>query len=356
MAGFRDSLVESLQILSNEYGPSGNEVAVRKRIREMLSDSADSIEVDALGNTYVYRAGGGEAPRLRVMLAAHMDEVGFMVTSIEKSGLLRFRAIGGLEARLLLAKRVVIGEDRVPGVIGAQPPHLAKAGDGHAVPEMDSLAIDIGASNDTDAKSKVKVGDYGTFATRFSALSAHESSPTVMGKAFDDRAGCSVLVDLLREQHPVDVIGVFTVQEEVGLRGARVAAFRAKPDAAIILEGTVCDDLPRPEDEDETPVTRLGAGPAVTLMDRRHVSHPGLLRLLQDSAAAEGISIQYKAPGIGGTDAGMIHLAHEGVPAISVATPCRYIHSPAAILNVNDLTATHALVRAALRRLTPDNL
>jgi endoglucanase len=352
MTGLRDTL----ELLSNEIGPSGREKAVRNRLRELFSDSSDRFSVDALGNAYVYRSGIGEEPRLRVLVAAHMDEVGFIVTRVEKSGLLRFEPVGGLEARQLLAKRVLIGDDRVPGVIGAQPPHLLDDDDERRVPKMESLAIDIGAASEAEAKAKVSEGDYGAFATRFSVLSEQDSSPTVLGKAFDDRAGCSVLVELLRQGYPVDLIGAFTVQEEVGLRGARVAAFREKPDAAIILEGTVCDDLPRPEEEDETPVTRLGGGPAVTLMDRGHVSHPGLLRLLQETAAAEGIAIQYKAPGIGATDTGAVHLAHEGGPAIAVATPCRYIHGPAAILNLNDLDATFALVGAALRRLTRDYL
>ncbi len=348
-------LRNTLELLSNEFGPSGRERAVRNQIRDLLADAADRIEVDALGNLFVYRAGAGSEPRIRVLVAAHMDEVGFMVTKVEKSGLLRFAAIGGLDARMLLAKRVVIGDARTPGVIGAQPPHLMH-GDEQKTPDMDSLTIDIGATNESEAKGKVKVGDYGTFATRFATLGDNDEWPTVLGKAFDDRAGCSVLVQLLQQPHPVDLIGVFTVQEEVGLRGARVAAFREKPDAAIVLEGTVCDDLPRPEEEDETPVTRLGQGPAITLMDCSHFSHPGLLRLLQETAADAGIPVQYKAPGIGGTDAGAIHLAQEGIPAITVATPCRYIHGPAAILNLNDLGASVDLVTAALRRLTPDHL
>jgi endoglucanase len=367
MAGLRDTL----ELLSNEIGPSGREKAVRNRLREMFSDPSDRFSVDALGNAYVYRTGAGDEPRLRVLVAAHMDEVGFIVTRVEKSGLLRFEPVGGLDARQLLAKRVLIGDDRVPGVIGAQPPHLLDDDDERRAPKMESLAIDIGAASEAEARAKVSEGDYGAFATRFSVLSGEDSPglaggpaggpagaswPTVLGKAFDDRAGCSVLVELLRTSYPVDLIGAFTVQEEVGLRGARVAAHREAPDAAIVLEGTVCDDLPLPEDEDETPVTRLGGGPAVTLMDRRHVSHPGLLRLLEETAAAEKIAIQYKSPGIGATDAGALHLAHEGVPAITVATPCRYIHGPAAILNLNDLHATFALVGAALRRLTRDYL
>jgi endoglucanase len=345
-----------LERLSNAFGPSGREQAVRVIVREMLAGRVDRMETDAMGNLLAHKSGVGPEPRLRIMLAAHMDEVGFMVVKVEKSGLLKFHAVGGLEARQLLGKRVLVGDQLLPGIIGAPVPHLAAQGDDQRFPDLESLAIDIGAINERGANGKVKAGDYGTFATRFTVLSDEPAWPTVLGKAFDDRAGCAALVSLLNETYPVDLIGAFTVQEEVGLRGARVAGYRTKPDAAIILEGTVCDDSPQPEDEDESPVTRLGDGPAITLMDRRHVSHPGLLQLLRETAEAEAMRIQYKAPGIGGTDAGAIHLAHAGVPAVTVAIPCRYIHGPAAILNVNDLTATVSLVGAALRRIQPGHL
>jgi len=355
-----------LERLSNEIGPSGRERSVRALIRsELMPPDAtaggttglvDRIDVDALGNLIAFKAGTGPEPRLRVMLAAHMDEVGFMITKIEKTGMLRFQVVGGLDARLLLAKRLVIGDERVAGIIGAPPPHLLTAEQEQKVLDLDSLAIDIGADSDKSAEAKVKIGDYGAFATRFAGLSDDPAWPTVRGKAFDDRAGCAVLIGILAERYPVDIYGVFTVQEEVGLRGARVAAYRIEPDAAFALEGTVCHDVPGPEDEDVTPVTRLGDGPAVTLMDRSLFAHPGLIRLLQETAAAEGIPMQYKAPAMGGTDSGAIHLTRGGVPATTVAVPCRYIHSPAAILNLNDLSNTVRLLSAALRRLNRDYL
>jgi endoglucanase len=203
----------------------------------------------------------------------------------------------------------------------------------------------------------VKVGDFATFATNYTTLSDDPAWPTVRGKAFDDRAGCAALLTLLKGgPYPVDLYGVFTVQEEVGLRGARVAAYGIDPDAAFALEGTICDDLPRAAGEDTTPVTRLGDGPAITLMDRSLIAHPGVVRALQEAAEAEGIRVQYKAPGLGGTDSGAIHLTRAGIPATAVAVPCRYIHGPAAILNLNDLAATVRLMDATLRRLTRDHV
>lgn len=345
-----------LEKLSNECGPSGHEKAVRDLIRAEIAGLVDRLEVDALGNLITFKAGSGPEPRLKLMVSAHMDEVGLMVLLLEKSGMLRFGRVGGVDSRMLLAKRVVIGDDKVPGVIGLKPPHLTSDSESERVPEIEDLAIDIGAEDDKAAAAKVKVGDYGTFATRFTVLSEDPAWPTVLGKAFDDRAGCTALIGLLAERYPVDLYAVFTVQEEVGLRGARVAAYRVAPDAAIALEGTVCDDTPKPADEDVLPVTRLGAGPAITLMDRSLVSHPGMVRLLQDAAAAEGIAIQYKQPALGGTDSGAIHLTRGGVPAVTVAVPCRYIHSPASILNLNDLANTVRLVAAALRRVERKDL
>ena len=349
-------LRDILQRLSNEFGPSGHERAVRNLIKGEIKDLVDRMDVDALGNLITFKAGSGPEPRLKVMVSAHMDEVGFMITKIGKGGLLSFHNVGGIEASLLAAKRVLIGGDRAPGVIGGPVPHLQTAEQAQRPLKSDDMAIDIGAADDGAAKAKVKIGDYATFATTFTVLSEDPAWPTVRGKAFDDRSGCAALVALLAEQFPVDVFGVFTVQEEVGLRGARVAAYRVQPDAAIALEGTICDDLPKPPEDDASPVTRLGAGPALTLMDRSVVTHPGLLHLFQDTAEAESIAIQYKAPGLGSTDSGAIHLARAGVPAITIAIPCRYIHGPAAILNMNDLDGAVRLVAAALRRITRQNL
>jgi tetrahedral aminopeptidase len=340
-----------LQKLSNEVGVSGRERAVRALVKSEIEGLVDRSEVDALGNLITYKAGDGPEPRLRVMLSAHMDEVGFMITKIEKNGLLRFSSVGGPDQRTLLGKHVLIGDDRVPGIIGSPPPHLLSRDQLTRIVSIDDMTIDIGAAGDKDANGKVKVGDYATFATSFRVLSDDPAFPTVRGKAFDDRVGCTVLIGLLAERYPVDIIGLFSVQEEVGLRGARVAAYRTEPDAAVALEGNTCDDTPRLPDEEATPVTRVGDGPAITIMDRSFFTHPGMLRLFREAAEAEGIPMQYRAPGFGGTDSGAIHLSRAGVPSIQAGIPCRYIHGPASILNMNDLTNTVRLVGAALRRI-----
>jgi len=271
--------------------------------------------------------------------------VGLMITRIEKNGTLGFRAVGGIDDRLLLAKGVVVGNDRLPGVILAPPIHLTKPDQRKNVIKIDQLVIDIGATSEDEAKGLVKIGDYAAFDTRFQVF-ADDGLRTVKGKAFDDRAGCAVAAALAEGEYAVDLYLSFSSQEEVGLRGARVAAYRIEPDVAFALEGTVCDDLPKKEDK--SPTTELGKGPAISIMDHSFIADRRLVRLLIDTAEAQGIPYQFKQPGVGGTDAGAIHLARSGVPSAAVSVPCRYIHNPVSLLSLNDFDHVVALMRATL--------
>jgi endoglucanase len=337
-----------LEELSNAFGPSGNEDEVRRILARALEDKVDSLSTDTLGNLIAFKKGTGSEPRLKVMVDAHIDEVGLMITRIDKSGLLGFQAVGGIGDRLLLAKGVVVGEKRLPGVITAPPIHLTKPKQRKQVISIDQLTIDIGASSEDEAKKLVKVGDYVTFDTRYRVL-AEEGLRTAKGKAFDDRVGCAVAAALADEMYEVDLYLAFSVQEEVGLRGARVAAYRIDPDIAFALEGTVCDDAPRREDT--SPTTQLGWGPAITVMDRSFFADRRLVQLLVDTAEAEGIPYQFKQPGVGSTDAGPIHLTKSGVPAVTVSVPCRYIHTPVGILSLNDYDCLVGLMKATLHSL-----
>ncbi len=337
-----------LEQLSNAFGPSGCEVEVRRILARALRDQVDDLESDALGNLIAFKRGTGPEPRLKVMVDAHTDEVGFMITRIEKNGLLGFRAVGGIDDRMLMAKGVLVGPKRLPGVILAPPIHLSKPEQREQVIKIDQLVIDIGADSEDKAKGLVNVGDYVSFDTRFQVLT-QEGQRTVKGKAFDDRAGCAVAALLAEEEYPVDLYLSFSAQEEVGLRGARVAAYRIEPDLAFALEGTVCDDTPKKKDV--SPTTELGKGPAITLMDHSFIADRRLVRLLTDTARAHDIPFQFKQPGVGGTDAGAIHLARTGVPAVAVAVPCRYIHAPVSILSLNDFEHLVRLMKASLRAL-----
>lgn len=337
-----------LEELSNAFGPSGCEDEVRRILARTLRERVDSLETDALGNLIAFRRGTGPERRLKVMIDAHTDEVGLMITRIEKSGLLGFRPVGGIDDRMLLAKGVLIGESRIPGVIVAPPIHLTKPPQRKRVIKHDELVIDIGASSLDEAKGAVKIGDYAVFDTRFEVLE-NSGYHAVKGKAFDDRAGCAVAAALLEDDYAVDLYLSFSAQEEVGLRGASVAAYRIEPDVAFALEGTICDDAPKKKDV--SPTTQVGKGPAISIMDRSFIADRRLLRLLVETAKAHAIPYQFKQPGLGGTDAGAIHLSRTGVPAAAVSVPSRYIHAPVGLLSLDDFGNTVALMRATLAAL-----
>ncbi|MGD2165848.1 MAG: M42 family metallopeptidase, partial [Anaerolineae bacterium] len=338
-----------LRELSDAYGVSGNEDAVRLVVIEAIRDHVDEIRIDALGNVLTLKRGTGH-DGMRVMLAAHMDEIGLMVVGHDDRGLLKVRAVGGIDARLLPGSVLAVGPDAIPGVIGIKPIHLVESDEMKKVTKIEKLTVDIGAKGKEEAQKAAPLGTYATFATRF-----RELGPTVTGKAFDDRAGCAVLVELLQgDRFAFDLHAVFTVQEEVGLRGAKVAAYAVDPDCAFALEGTIADDIPK--EKDGSPTTELGKGPAITVMDRTFVADRRLVRLLTGTAEELDIPYQFKQPGVGGTDSGAIHLAREGVPSATVSVPARYIHSPVALLSLEDFDNTVRLMRESLSRLTPETL
>jgi len=339
-------LINHLEALSNAPGISGAEIEVRKTLRPLLTDHVDAMRVDAMGNLIAHKAGTGASP-LRVMITAHMDEVGLMVIGHNSDGTLKVHSVGGISDRLLPGLTVLVGKKSLPGVIGLQAIHRA-SGLARA-PRISQLAVDIGAKSKDGAEGVAPVGTPIVFATRFRRV-----GQSCIGKAFDDRAGCAILTELLRgDPYPFDVIGAFTVQEEVGLRGAAVAAYAENPDFGITLEGTLADDMPK-EDEDVSPTTALGKGTAISVMDRSYITPPRLLRHFVRVADEAGIAYQFKQPGIGGTDSGAVHRARAGIPAITLAVPCRYIHGPASLLRVSDLAATRDLADAGIRRLATE--
>jgi endoglucanase len=345
-----------LKKLSEAYGVSGHEEEVRAIILEEIRGRVDECRVDGVGNLIARKKGTGQTG-FRVLLAAHMDEIGLMVSQIEEGGHLRFFKVGGIDDRILPAKAVFIGDKRVPGVIGFKPIHLSEKAEKNQVVSFKQLAIDIGAGSKAEAEKLVRLGDYAVFDAEFLELgpTVGQREPgaawrAVRGKAFDDRAGCALLVELLAERYPFELSAAFTVQEEVGLRGARVAAYAENADFAFVLECTGANEIP--VKKDLNPSTRLGQGPAITIMDQSFIADRRLVDLL--IATAEGLKIPYqiKQPNIGGTDAGAIHMTRGGVPSVTVAVPCRYIHSPAGILNLADFDNALILVREALPHLT----
>ena len=341
-------LTTTLLDLSNIMGTSGNERAVRQAIRPLVKDYVDAMRVDALGNLITYKRGAGKRP-LRVLVTAHMDEVGLMVVGYTSEGGLKVEPSGGINARLLPGLTVSVGQDKIPGVMGLQAIH--RADNVQTVPKITNLMVDIGAKSKDEAIKAAPLGTPVGFITQ-----SRQIGGTLTGKAFDNRAGCTILAALLQEApYPFDVYGVFTVQEEVGLRGVQVAAYAVEPDVGISLECTLADDLPK-EEPDVSSTTELGKGAAITVKDRTYTTPPRLLGHFVRTAEEANIPYQLKRPGISGTEAGRIHSARSGVHAITVATPSRYIHSPRALLRVQDFVDTARLVRVALLRLTAETV
>jgi tetrahedral aminopeptidase len=344
--------LQLLERLCNACAVSGDEGEVRAIVMEQVKPHVDEIKIDALGNVLAIRSGQSER-RLRVMLAAHMDEVGFMLTNDEDDGIFRFDTVGGLDARQLAGKAVLVGKNHLPGVIGAKPIHLTTSEELKQTISLETLRIDVGPGN----QGKVKLGDRATFATPFARL-----GPSLRAKALDNRLGVATLIELVRHAPPeIDLLAAFTVQEEVGLRGARVAAYALNPDIAIAVDSTPANDLP-PYDAGEAGSentrynTRLGAGPAIYIADSSTLSDPRLIRHFSQTGDTLGIPFQFRQPGGGGTDAGAIHRQREGIPSLSVSVPGRYPHSAAGLARLEDWQNTLALLHAALARLTPELL
>jgi putative aminopeptidase FrvX len=338
-------LIEVLEILSNANGVTGREDDVRNLMKEYLKPYVDEVREDRLGNLIAFKKGKKDAPT--VMIAAHMDEVGLMVKNIKKKGFLQFTKIGGIDDRILLGQKVVVHTDEGPlvGVVGSKPVHIQNEVEKKKVIEADKLFIDIGAKDKEEAENMgAQVGDVVSFDTKFVQL----KKDIVLGKAFDDRVGCAVMVETMRRLQNVDcnVYAVGTIQEEVGLRGATIAAFQVEPDIAIALDATIAGDTPG-VGEGEAPA-RMGEGPVLTVADAGLITHPKVLRLLIDSAKENKIPYQLETGIRGATDAARIALSREGVPSGVVSTPSRYIHSPAAILNIDDVEKTVQLVVSTL--------
>ncbi|SJZ38394.1 M42 family metallopeptidase [Selenihalanaerobacter shriftii] len=325
-----------LDKLSEAVGVSGAEYEIRDLIKEEVKDYVNEIKTDSLGNLIVYKDGDSSLPTL--LLSAHMDEIGLMITKIEKNGLLSFKPVGAVDKRVLISKKVVVGKDKVPGIIGAKAIHLQKSSERKRPLKIKQLYIDIGANDQKTAKKLVNLGDTATFATKFSEL----GEKTVKGKAFDDRVGCSILVELLKKDYDFPFYGVFAVQEEVGLRGAGVAAYDIEPDLAIILEGTTASDVP--ESKEHAYSTTVGKGPALTMMDMTIIPNKELLQGIIKTADENQIDYQFRRSTSAGTDAGKVHLLKEGIPTVVISLPVRYIHSPISLLNLDDYQAAKGLV------------
>ncbi len=332
-----------LKKLTEAFGPSGFEDEIRQVIYEEVKPYADRIYTDSLGSLIIEKNPGANGTK--VLLAAHMDEVGFMIVSIEDNGLLRFRPLGGVDPRILVSKVVRVGENRHYGVIGAKAIHLQKPEERTKPLELNQLYIDIGAKNREEAENLVTIGDLAVFATEYEEFGDRRAK----SKSFDDRVGCAVLIELLKEPTTLPLVFAFTVQEETGLRGAGPVAFRTKPDLAIVVEGTVCFDVAGTKSHAES--TRQGEGPALSVVDGRTIGHAKFRDFIQGVATEEQIPFQYRRTVGGANDVGAIHLTEMGIISAGISVPTRYIHAPAQIIHLDDYENTIRLISAVLGKI-----
>ncbi len=338
-----------LKELSELHGVSGDETRVRNFIRGKLLEMGIKNFTDSLGNLFAVKEGQSKKEDPGLIISAHMDEVGLMVSSVEKSGHLRFYKVGGIEEKSLISKPVRIGKDAVCGVIGAKAVHLQKAGERKKALTVDELYIDIGAKNKEEAEKAVLPGDFASFATE-----AEIWGDLFKGKALDDRAGCAALLELLGKKFDCGFTAVFTVQEEVGARGARAAAYRVSPQMALVIETTIAADLADIKGHDHS--TTLGKGPAFTLQDESVIAHPRLLERLIEVAGEEGKPYQFRRYMGNFTDAGAVSQARSGVPTGVISTPCRYIHTPASLINLGDLKNLIEIAEGFIRSVAEKGL
>lgn len=337
-------VVRLLEQLSDIPGVSGWEEPVREKILSLVKEHCDSWQVDPLGNLLVFKK-GEQRPKNRLMLSAHMDEVGFIITHIEKEGLLRFGAVGGIDSRVVTGKSVEVGRDRLFGVIGSKAVHISSSKEKEEPLELEKLFIDIGTSSQEEAEKLVSPGDRAIFHAPFLRLGEHGLS----GRAFDNRAGCALMIELIRSQLPYDCHFAFTVQEENGCVGGVTAGYAINPDISLVLETTTAADIPGVSKERQ--VCRLGKGPVLSFMDRGTVYHPDIFQLAMDTAKAEGIPCQTKSLVAGGNEARAIQTAGAGVRMLAVNLPCRYLHSPSNMLHKKDIGEAYKLLQALIARL-----
>ena len=323
-------------------GISGDENAVRELIIQEIKGYAD-YEIDNLGNLLVHKKGRQPA-KARLMLSAHMDEVGLMVTDVLQGGYLKFDEVGGIDRRVLIGKAVTVGKNDLHGVIGIKPIHLCKGDESKTIPEYADMYIDIGAESAEQALEFVQPGDSVRFVSEFT-----ETADTVNAKAIDDRFGCYVMIELIKSDLAYDTDFAFVVQEEVGLRGAKVAAYTLDPDFALVLETTTSAEIP--EVDRQKQACNLGEGAVISVMDRRTIYDKEMVALAFEAAEKRDVKAQYKRAVAGGNDAGAIHQSRGGVRTLAVSLACRYLHAPSTVASKSDCESVLALAQELCEQL-----
>jgi putative aminopeptidase FrvX len=351
-----DGQLQMLKDLTDAKGIPGNEREPREVMKKYIEPYADSIAYDGLGSLIAEKNGQAEGPK--IMVAGHLDEVGFMVTRIDEKGFLRFQTAGGWWSQVMLAQRVTVvtRDGDVPGVIGSKPPHIVSAEARKKPFEIKDMFIDVGAENKEDALSfGIRPGDMVVPVCEFTVM---KNPNYLMAKAWDNRIGCAIAIDVLKElkneSHPNRVYGVGTVQEEVGLRGATTSAHFIQPDIALTVDTGIPGDTPGISDKEA--LSKLGAGPQIIMYDASMVAHKGLLDFVTDVAEKNNIPYQFDSVPGGGTDSGKIHLTGNGVPSLSITIATRYLHTNASIIHREDYENAVKLLVAVIKELDAEKV
>ena len=339
-------MIKYLKELCELCGPSGKEQVVAEYIKDKISPYCD-CQIDAMGNLIAFKKGANR-PVKKVMLDAHTDEVGFIVTSVTNDGFLHFTTLGGINTEALVSKRVQINGHI--GVIQVKPVHLLKGDDAENMPDKNNLTIDIGAKDRDDALTMVSIGDSGTYYSEFVQF----GDDFIKAKALDDRFGCAVLMNLIEQDLPYDMWFSFSTQEELGLRGAKTASYSIDPDCAIVVEATTAADLVGvPENKR---CCYVGRGAVLSFMDNSTLYDADLYRSALQIANDKGIKVQTKQAVAGGNNAGSIHQSRSGVKTLTVSIPCRYLHSPSCVISAKDIDSVTDIVREAAIKMCEGNL
>ena len=325
-------------------GTSGDEGKVREYIINQIKDYCE-YSVDNMGSIIAYKK-GKKAPKQKISINAHMDEVGFIVTGITDDGYLRFTSVGGIDSRVCLDRIVTVGKNAVKGVIGDKAFHLLSSDEKDNCPSFDNLLIDIGATSKDEAEQYVALGDFAYFDSDYVEL----GNGYIKAKALDDRIGCMLMIELIKSELEYDTVFCFNVQEEVGLRGSKCTSYAVDADIAIVLESTTAGDLDGVSGADRVCV--LGDSPVISFMDNRTIYDRELFELGFAVAKENNIPAQTKTAVAGGNDAGAIQTSGDGARVMAISLPTRYIHSGASVVKASDIDDTRSLLKALLPKLS----
>lgn len=351
-----DPTLQMLKELTDANGIPGNEKEPRQVMKKYIEDLADEVYTDNLGSLIAKKTGKEDGPK--IMVAGHLDEIGFMVTHIDDKGFLRFQTVGGWWEQVMLAQRVTVmtKNGEVPGVIGSKPPHILSPEARKKPVDKKDMFIDVGASSKEEAMEfGIRPGDAIVPVCDFTVM---KNEKYLMAKAWDNRIGCAIAIEVLRQlkgvEHPNTVYGVGTVQEEVGLRGARTSAHLIQPDIGFGVDVGIAGDTPGVSEKEA--LAKIGKGPQIIIYDASMVSHKGLRDFVTDTADENNIPYQFDYVAGGGTDSGAIHITANGVPALSITIATRYIHTHAAILHRDDFENAVKLIVEVIKKLDDETV